>query len=353
MNGIGEGDAAMTLGVGIIGCGGATQAIHLPTLARLSDTFRIAHVMDVAPAVAEAVATRVGARWSTTVEEVLADDDVEVVLICSPPSLHAEQVRVACTAGVRAVLCEKPLAETVEQAESVAAVCRETGTPLLVGTMHAFDPAWTRARERWGDLVETAHSLRLGIVLPPNAIFEEAATEIVRPPAAPPPETKPDADAKARGMRDLVLGLHVHDLPLIREFLGQLAEVEAAEFTASGILISIVGRNGRHAQMLVSSSAWRPDWTLEVWSDETALRVEFPPSFVHAGSGTAQLAGADGVGTLPGSSRNGYEEEWTIVAELAERGESPRAPSLDTLIDDLSFAIAVANGAADRIREHA
>src|SRR3954452_11122799 len=94
-----------TLGVGIIGAGPVTQAIHLPTLARLRNDFSVVRIMDVDPAVAESVAARADAAWTTRVDEVLADPAVEIVAICSPHRFHAEQVIAACRAGKRAVLC--------------------------------------------------------------------------------------------------------------------------------------------------------------------------------------------------------------------------------------------------------
>ncbi|MES2301779.1 MAG: hypothetical protein V4521_06860 [Pseudomonadota bacterium] len=59
------------LGVGFLGAGPATQAIHLPTLARLQNQFRIANVMDPVGATAEAVAARVGAAWTTDAAALL------------------------------------------------------------------------------------------------------------------------------------------------------------------------------------------------------------------------------------------------------------------------------------------
>jgi predicted dehydrogenase len=88
----GAGGAPPTLGVGILGAGPVTQAIHLPTLARLRDVFSVVRVMDVDADVAESVAARVGAAWTTSVEELLADPAVEIVAICSPHQFHAEQV---------------------------------------------------------------------------------------------------------------------------------------------------------------------------------------------------------------------------------------------------------------------
>jgi len=78
----------MTLGVGLLGCGPVTQAIHVPTLATLPDRLRIAHVMDVDAEVAAAVGERVGAPATNDAARLLADPAVDVVAICSPHEFH-------------------------------------------------------------------------------------------------------------------------------------------------------------------------------------------------------------------------------------------------------------------------
>ena len=82
-------------GIGIIGAGPVTQAIHLPVLASLGDEVRVTHIMDVDAHVAEAVAAQAGARASTSVEAVLSDPGVHIVVVCSPHQFHAEQVTAA------------------------------------------------------------------------------------------------------------------------------------------------------------------------------------------------------------------------------------------------------------------
>ena len=56
------------IGVGFLGAGPVTQAIHLPTLARLTETFAVVHVNDIDATVAASVAARVGAAHSTTID---------------------------------------------------------------------------------------------------------------------------------------------------------------------------------------------------------------------------------------------------------------------------------------------
>ena len=82
----------MPHGVGIIGAGPGVAALHLPTLAHLADDFRVTHVSDAGSGRAEGLAARVGARASVGIDELLADPEVDIVAICSPPGEHAAQI---------------------------------------------------------------------------------------------------------------------------------------------------------------------------------------------------------------------------------------------------------------------
>ena len=92
--------------LGVVGAGGITRAIHLPTLARLAETFEVRHVYDIAEAAAADVAARVGARWcESRWTSCSADDGVDVVAVCSPPPAPRRSVIACCRARKRAVLC--------------------------------------------------------------------------------------------------------------------------------------------------------------------------------------------------------------------------------------------------------
>jgi predicted dehydrogenase len=339
-----------TLGVGILGAGPVTQAIHLPTLARLRDVFTVARIMDVDPAVAESVAGRVGAAWTTSVEELLADPAVEVVAICSPHQFHAEQVIAACRAGKRAVLCEKPFAMTPEQAQEIAAVAKETGTPIIVGAMHTFDPGWVAAKASWGDLAETAHTIRYSITLPPNPRFEDFATEVVTRPTWPPADLG-DPDVVAGMIYGGIMGLAIHDLPLVRAFCPDFRDLEVLSCLLphpAGYLVNMrVG--DKHVQVAATNThSWEPEWTVEAIADDAALRIDFTPSYVQAGSATAVLRRGTETVTFGPYASNGYEEEWRFLARLVQGTEQPL--DLDELIDDLTFALEVASDASEAAR---
>jgi predicted dehydrogenase len=342
------------VGVGIIGSGSVVQGIHLPTLARLTDSLAVRHVMDVDLEAARTVADRVGARASASVEELLADPGVEVVAVCSPHMFHSDQVIAACRAGVSVVLCEKPLATTSAQAREMAAAAAESGTRIVVGAMHTFDPAWTFAQENAGDLVETATSIRSSIVLPFNDRYEGWATEVASPVGVPQRDTS-TPEARAAQITARILGLGIHDIPLVRAFLPDWRDltVASAEILAPlGYAVTL--RSGVRTVSLVGSfrGSWRSEWEFEATSPDARLHIEFSPSYVQAGSGTATVSRGAESTSLSGVADNGYQREWRHVAALARDPEVPTR-SIDELVDDLEFAVLVAELAGDHIRSTA
>jgi predicted dehydrogenase len=308
--------------------------------------------MDVDAATAETVARRAGAAYTTRTEDVFGDPSVDVIVICSPSQFHAEQVIAACRAGVKAILCEKPFAMTAEEANEIAEVSEETGVPIIVGAMHTFDPAWLAAEAEWGALIETSHTIRSSVVIPPNALFEDLATDIVARPSSPPFD-ETDPEAAVRAVTGGIMGLAIHDLPLIRQFLPSFADLDVlrAEIAAPwGYVISGTASGKVVHLQAATTEAWGPEWTLEVISDELSLQVTFTPSYVQGGSAVATLHSNAGSRTFGPFALNGYEAEWMALARVARGQDAPTPPVV--LIDDLRLAIALADQSSSQIRSN-
>jgi myo-inositol 2-dehydrogenase / D-chiro-inositol 1-dehydrogenase len=335
------------LGVGILGAGPVTQAIHLPSLARLRNILEVRHIMDVDAAVAESVAARVGANFSTSMDALLGDPDVDIVAICSPHQFHADQVIAACRAGKKAVLCEKPFAMNGEEAARISAVSEETGVPIIVGAMHTFDPGWLAAEANWGDLPENVHTIRSSIVLPPNARFEDFATEIITRPAGGTPDYS-DIEVIKNALRGGIMGLAIHDLPLVRRFTPDFEDLEvlqARHVRPFGYVISLRAGDRIIELRAAMNKTWKPEWAFEAISDDAALRVDFTPSYVQAGSAVATITRGTTSTTYGPFEHNGYEGEWRELAQLALGTKQP--PSAEGLINDLTFAISIADATVD------
>ena len=79
-------------------------------------------------------------------EEMLQKESLDVVSICTWHRLHAPQTLMAAEHGAKAVLCEKPMAVSLAEADQMIAACRTNGTKLAIGHQRRFYPGWTEAR---------------------------------------------------------------------------------------------------------------------------------------------------------------------------------------------------------------
>lgn len=74
------------------------------------------------------------------VGELLRVEQPDVLSICTRANDHEPLVSAAIDAGVRAIYCEKPLADSLAAADAIVAMCRRAGVTLLVGHQRRFDP---------------------------------------------------------------------------------------------------------------------------------------------------------------------------------------------------------------------
>ncbi|MEA2583178.1 MAG: hypothetical protein QOF33_1263, partial [Thermomicrobiales bacterium] len=120
------------LRVGVIGAGTIALSAHLPAIARLKGRVELVAIADVRAEVAERAAARYGAEAAYgDYRQLLDRTDIDLVDICTPEFLHAEQTIAAAAAG-KHVLCEKPMAATVAEADAMLDACRRAGVRLMI-----------------------------------------------------------------------------------------------------------------------------------------------------------------------------------------------------------------------------
>jgi len=119
--------AAEQLGIGLVGCGDIAPA-HAKALAE-ADSARLVACMDVVASSAKGLADQYGVPHTTDLAELLALPDVDAVTVATPAFTHADVVEQAAKAG-KAVLCEKPLAADLPDADRIIAACRTAGVAL-------------------------------------------------------------------------------------------------------------------------------------------------------------------------------------------------------------------------------
>jgi predicted dehydrogenase len=146
---------ARTLGVGMVGYAfmGRAHSQAWRTVGHFFDlplAPRMAAICGRDRAAVAAAAARLGwAAWETDWKRLVDRDDVELVDVCTPGSSHAEISIAALEAG-KHVLCEKPLANTVEEARAMAAAAASAaarGTRAMVGFNFRRVPAVALARQ--------------------------------------------------------------------------------------------------------------------------------------------------------------------------------------------------------------
>jgi predicted dehydrogenase len=144
------------LRVGIVGAGWIA-AVH-GNCYRDSPGVRITAVTDPVPAKAERLAEQTGATVVADVDELIASG-VEIVDVCTPPSAHADVAVQALEAG-RHVVCEKPLARTLDDARRIVAAAEAAPGLLMVGHVSRYEPDHAAAKA----LVDQGHIGRLRMV---------------------------------------------------------------------------------------------------------------------------------------------------------------------------------------------
>jgi len=132
---------------------GAFGIKHLDGLA-LIDGVEVTALISRRLEQAEEVARKYGIGYAgTDLDEVLARDDVDAVILCTPTQLHARQSIAAMRAG-KHVQVEIPLADSYADAEQVDRVQQETGLVAMVGHTRRFNPShqWIHRRIGAGEL---------------------------------------------------------------------------------------------------------------------------------------------------------------------------------------------------------
>lgn len=211
--------------VGVIGAGKMGQR-HC----RIYSNLRRAHLVgicDAQPAVGCQVAQQYDVPYYEHIEALLPH--VDAVSLVTPTPFHFE-LAMRCLAHGIHVLIEKPITETLEQAEILVNTAEASGLVVQVGHIERFNPTFIELKNVLGHMTPLAVNLRR---LSP---YEGSNTDV-----------------------DVVLDLMVHDLDLVLDLMGQDPySVEAYGLTAfSGSIDHVIAHLGFEARPLLTVTASR------------------------------------------------------------------------------------------------
>jgi myo-inositol 2-dehydrogenase/D-chiro-inositol 1-dehydrogenase len=366
MTPIQAGPSSERLRIGVAGLGAVAQAVHLPLLARLADTFEIAALADLSPALLATIGDRYGVPADAragSVRALIAHPGLDGIVLLISGS-HGADALAALDAGL-AVLCEKPLATTVAEADRLAA--SPNAGRLLLGYMKAFDPAVEEARRVVVEEAATLGELRsIDVhVLHPTSEAQLAFAHLV-PPVG---DTDPTVLAALRAASDrlvedaigpapvpelgrlyggILLGSVVHELSVIRSVTGETGplSIDHADVWPDGAWPPSVSVAGRLPTGVRVTLGWHfldryPAYREEVRLHHVGGSVEltFPapyrlnqPTILAVETGGSETRRR----TVFESIDEAFERELLAFARLIRDGEPPRTGIADGRTDTIT-----------------
>ena len=124
------------LRIALIGCGRISQT-HLQAISYLQDYCQLKAVVDVRESAAKSIAEQYGCKAFKDYRQVMDADKIEAVIISSPPSTHSEIATFFLDQGIH-VLCEKPLAIHVADAEQMVKKASEKDCILMMASKYRY-----------------------------------------------------------------------------------------------------------------------------------------------------------------------------------------------------------------------
>jgi predicted dehydrogenase len=278
---------------------------------------------------------------------MLADPDLEAVIIATSDPFHVPAARRALEAG-KHVLCEKPLATTVEEAESLRDIAASSGKVLQVGHMKRFDPGLQAAKafidKGMGQMValkawycDSTHRYPMTDAVQPLMITSKAARK---------PADNPKADLD----RYYILAHGSHLVDTARHFAGPIRAVDARLSNRAGIrcwFVDVEFENGTlgHLDLTV---AVRMDWHegFQIYGENgSIIGKTYNPWYYkssevdifHESDGTTRrVLGADG---------HFYRRQLEGFADVVLNGAAMEGAGLEDGIASVRAMVAIAQSA--------
>jgi predicted dehydrogenase len=136
----------MTLKVGVVGAGGIAVESHLPVLRSLKNV-QVVAICDSRMDIAKEAASKFGIKnVFDDLESMLSKEEPDVVDICTPPFTHLSLSVETMNNGCH-VLVEKPMAASVQEADTMLLASKKNNVRLCVVHQNLYNPAVTKAKE--------------------------------------------------------------------------------------------------------------------------------------------------------------------------------------------------------------
>jgi predicted dehydrogenase len=291
---------------------------------------------------AQALANKFGCEVTVGWEGVVKRSDLDAVVVCTPPHLHA-QISIAAMESGKHVLCEKPLARTLQEAEVMVEAAKANRVKLKCGFNHRYHPAVQKARE----LIDQGRIGKPSFIRCRYGIGGRLGYE---------KEWRANPEMVGGGQ---LMEQGIHALDLSRWFLGEFREVAAfiadyfwkTEPLEDNAFVLLRTEDGRIASIHSSLMQWKNMFSFEIFGSEGYINVEG----LGRSYGTERLVFgkreflkpfAEEVVEFRGEDRSSYEE-WKEFVACVEENREPLGSGYDGLV-----AMRLVNAAYESARKH-
>lgn len=239
------------LKVGIIGAGGIGK-VHASAYQGMVNVKLIA-VADIRNEAARSVADEFKIKAFNSADELVDLGEVDIIDVCTPTSIHKEYVVKAAMAG-KHVICEKPIARNLDEAQEMVRVCEKANVKFMVAHVVRFFPEYVKIKE----LIDR------GAVGTPAVVRASRSVGVVA--------GWGNWYSNYEMSGGLILELMIHDFDVLRWYFGEVKRVFAAESMQKGAeyaLVAIRFKNGVIAHVEGSRAHFLNfKATLEIAGDE-------------------------------------------------------------------------------------
>ena len=332
------------LRVGVLGCGPIAQFAHLDACrkARNAELYAICDLADD-------LRVRMGARHQPHVgyrhyEEMLADPQVEAVIVAIADQFHVAACRQALDAG-KHVLVEKPLGVTVEECEALRDRVRASGLVLQVGNNRRFDPGIAFAGRFVRDEIGPLTALKAWYC---DSTYRYTMTNNLQPiPILSPTARRPGGDPKADKRRYFLLTHGSHLVDTARSLGGPIAAVRARlleRFGAFCWFVEIDYENGclGHLDLTIPI---RGDFQegFQIYGEHGSVAAKVFLPWFHRASEVECFSDRDGVFRRPlGADAFTYKRQVEGFAETILRGAPQQGADIDDGLAAVRALVAIA-----------
>ena len=338
---------AHRLQVGVLGCGQIAQAAHFESCvkARNADLYAICDVAEDLRL--RMAATHAPSKAYADYDAMLADPNLDAVIIATADAFHVPASIRALDAG-KHVLCEKPVAASLDEVETLAAVVRKSGKVFQIGHMKRFDEGLMAAKRFIDNEMGQMIALKAWYC---DSTHRYAMTDAVQPAiVASASARKPSGNPKADLTRYYMLGHGSHLVDTARYFGGEIVSVRARLSDKLGAhcwFVDVDFANGTlgHLDLTV---AVRMDWHegFQIYGQNGSITAKTYNPWYYKSSDVEIFREADASTIRPlGADGHFYRRQLEGFAETILAGAPMRGADINDGIASVRTMIAIARSA--------